>query len=166
MGHVSCKGICSENTVWSQHTHTHTHTYTLWTLVFFHHALMLWDEVSGLAGSPGPANESNAVLFLCFCLPRSLSLSFSHTHTLIDLLSSYSLSCSRFLPLLGWQFTPNKMEFGTFAETAELPLNCNAASKCQYVHCRLGSFNDDRARWGSFIDEVRKNTMETKTFYP
>lgn len=42
--------------------------------------------MSGLAGRPGPANESNAVLFLCFCLPLSLSLS------LTDSFFSYSLS--------------------------------------------------------------------------
>lgn len=51
----------------------------------------------------------------------SPALSLSHTHWFILLL--FTLSCPCFLPLFSWQSNPNKMEFGTFAKTVELPSN-------------------------------------------
>ncbi len=132
MGHVSCKGICSENTVWSQQTHTHTHC------GHWYFSIMLWCfEMRCQAWLGSLVLPMRAMLF-CYCV--SVSRSLSHPHWFILLL--FTLSCSCFLPLFGWQCTPNKMEFGTFSDCWQdcwTAIKCTTASKCQYAHCKLGS---------------------------
>lgn len=55
----------------------------------------------------------------------SLSLSLADTHWFILL---FTLSRFCFLPLSGWQHTPNKMEFGAFEKPAAQPENTSVLS--------------------------------------
>lgn len=100
-----------------------------YALVSFHHGLMFF-AMRCLAWTC-----TSAGLFLSFC-PRALSLSLSlslssltlslaDTHLFILL---FTLSRFCFLPLSGWQHTPNKMEFGAFEKPAAQPPNTSVLS--------------------------------------
>lgn len=108
------------------------HTYTLWTLVFFHHALTWGVRLGCVVWSC----QWEQCCFVFVFLSRSLSL----FHTLIDSLFSYSLSHALTSSLsFGWQCTPNKMEFGTFAKDCWTAIKYATVGNCQYARCRLGS---------------------------
>ncbi len=138
---------------------TDTHTHTLWTLVIFHHALMLWDEVSGLAGEPGPATVSDALLFLCFCPP----LSHTHSHWVI-LFSSYSHALASFLSRAG-SIPQTKFNLANLQRR----VNCLQIHHCEQKpvcsrQTGVCSLHDVQVRWANFGVVLWRTKMEVKNF--
>lgn len=126
MGDMSCRGIVMK--IAGDHPHWDFST-ILWCFEMRCQVLL------------GSLVLPKGAMLFCFCdsVPHTLSHSLylshppiqhkhRHTHTHWFILPLFTLLCSCFLPLSGWQSTPNKMEFGTFAKTAELPSNASVLS--------------------------------------
>lgn len=113
-------GIWVAEILWLKQQLTHPHWWA---------SIMVWCSLPWgiwLGRVPALVCFCHSAPVLCLSLSLlSLSLLHTHTHWFILL---FTLSHFRFLPLSGWQHTPNKMEFGAFEKPAAQPPNTSVLS--------------------------------------
>ncbi len=156
MGHVSCKGICSENTVWSNR-HTHAHTVDTGNFPSCFDALR-WGVRLGWGAQSCHCEW-------CALVSVFLSSTLSHTHShWVILFSSYSHALASFLSRAG-SIPQTKFNLANLQRR----LNCLQIHHCEQKpvcsrQTGVCSLHDVQVRWANFGVVLWKTKMEVKNF--